>query len=108
VGGFIGAAETLSNRVVASAFPSLLMLVVLSIQLSQQTTTALAISIPMAVALGSVIPIALTIDLLHVRKHTAWNPNRVLYPLGALLLWFLAFPIYLYRRYRAISNVDRR
>ena len=105
MGGLIGAAETVSNRAVASAFPSLLMGVVVMIQLTQQTA-GLTISTPMAVALGSAIPIALTIDLFYIRSHTAWNPNRLLYPLGALLLWFLTFPIYMYRRYRAIANIE--
>lgn len=56
---------------------------------------------PVMFLLAAAIPLTLVVDLVSVRRRTQWTPNIVLYPLGAILLWFVTVPLYLRRRRRA-------
>lgn len=105
--GFIGTTEALRTRAIVAAFPSLLTAVVIAVQVTQSSMTGQAISTPLAVVIGSIVPVALTLDLVYMRRKTDWNPNRLLYPLGAVLLWFITVPVYLYRRYKAMAHFER-
>jgi hypothetical protein len=102
--GVIGGSEQMGARAIAAAFPSLLTAVVVLVEVTQPSMADPAINTPLAVVLGSIIPVSLTIDLLVMRRDTDWNPNRLLYPLGAVLVWFVTLPIYLYRRYKTMAT----
>jgi hypothetical protein len=104
--GFIGTTEALRTRAIVAAFPSLLTAVLAAVQVTQSSMSGQAINTPLAVVLGTIVPIALTFDLVYMRRKTDWNPNRLLYPLGAVLVWFIAVPVYLYRRYKAMANFE--
>lgn len=103
--GFIGTTEALRTRAIVAAFPSLLTAVLAAVQVTQSSMGDQAINTPLAVVLGTIVPIALTLDLVYMRRKTDWNPNRLVYPLGAVLLWFITVPVYLYRRYKAMVNL---
>jgi hypothetical protein len=105
--GFIGTTEALQTRAIVAAFPSLLTAVLVAVQVTQSSMTGQAISTPLAVVLGIIVPVALKLDLVYMRRKTDWSPNRFLYPLGAVLLWFITVPVYLYRRYKAMADIER-
>ncbi|MFB1063325.1 restriction endonuclease [Natrinema sp. H-ect4] len=48
------------------------------------------------------IPIAWYLDMRRVRSRSKWNPTAWLYLLGGVLLPFIAFPLYYYRRWKLI------
>lgn len=49
------------------------------------------------------IPIAWYLDMRRVRSRSEWNPTAWLYLLGGVLLPFIAFPLYYYRRWKRVN-----
>jgi hypothetical protein len=89
---------SLAIKSVVAAFPSLMAALMGYLRLTRSGGLDSSVSVGVIVATGIVIPAALAIDIRQIRQHTDWQPNRPLYLIGSVLLWFITVPLYLYRR----------
>lgn len=99
-------ASSPTARALIAGFPSVMAIVAVALEITRPDTIASSINLPLVVVFGSVIPLSLVLDMRRMWRRTEWHPNRVLYPLGAVLLWFLTLAVYVYRRRTAVGAAD--
>lgn len=85
-------------KVISAGFPSLLAAVIGYVSIAQPAAFDSSINVALVALIGVVMPLAVTLDAVVVRRRTDWTPSLFWYPIGVLFVWFLALPVYLYRR----------
>lgn len=85
-------------KVISAGLPTPLAALVGYLRVTQPGTFDSSINVPVVALIGISIPLAVTLDAVTVRRQTDWTPSLFWYPIGVVFVWFLALPIYLYRR----------